>query len=422
MAQADRYIFLVQQRLYEDSIDQKGRLSVLGCYNSIPLANAAAKAAVRSLYEGVNPDSTEERYGNYDGLLFDSTVFMGAPDTDRVEVFVEKILCACYSDSIINGNDYITLNDEVEEVEDDDERGETENLEDDTLPTTLHFSLLSSKGFLAGLTFAFAGSLTRLSREEAETLVYRCGGYVVVQLTQETSYVVLGADPTRTQLKKIQELGIKTLSEKDLRYMAMGIAKSTERNGIQDGEVDDLAVVFSTSTSQRSSVAATVGTDNLDDTLPSMVRKAVNGNNVVSSCGGTEGIVFSPSVPLQPSTAATVGTAEPDLDASSTIRNVTSALIPTCLQENLDRKRSREDGTEGEDSGRVKPSPKRQKGLYSPGTKIMTRNFEYTRSSMRAQDGQQLSEQGIAVKYIEERKLPWKEPKERLVPETERAA
>ncbi|KAH6676478.1 hypothetical protein B0J14DRAFT_636618 [Halenospora varia] len=421
MAQADHYVYLVQQRLYEESIDQKGRLSVLGCYNSIRVANAAAKTEIRRLHEDGNPNSAQGRYDNYDGLLFDTTVFMGEPDTDRVDVFVEKILCASRCDGIINGDDYIPLEDEVEEVEEDDEMEEIEILEDDTPPATPHLSLSASKNSLVGLTFAFTGSLPKLSREEAEMLVYRCGGSVVAQPTKETNYVVLGANPAQTRLKKIQELGIKTISEKDLCHMATGIAKSIERDGMQDEEVDDLAVISSASTPQRSSVAATVGTANLDGASPNTVRKAMNGKNIVSYDDGTDdyAVVSSPSTPRQSSIAATVGTAELDLASSSTAQNAMSALIPTSPQGNINRKRGREEGIESETFEEDQSPPKRQKDLHSLETEIIADSSEYTQLSMKAQEEQQLSEQEIVVKSIEEEKPAVTEQEGQQLPEQE---
>ena len=65
---------------------------------------------------------------------------------------------------------------------------------------------------LTGLEFVITGKLEAFARSEAEARVKELGGKAGSDVTKETSYVVVGADPG-SKLAKAQKLGIKTLSE-----------------------------------------------------------------------------------------------------------------------------------------------------------------------------------------------------------------
>ncbi|KAK8248436.1 replication factor RFC1 C terminal domain-containing protein [Phyllosticta capitalensis] len=69
---------------------------------------------------------------------------------------------------------------------------------------------------LAGMTFVFTGLLQYLDRETAQGLVKRYGGKVTGAPSGKTSYVVLGSEAGPSKLKKIQQLGIKTINEEGL--------------------------------------------------------------------------------------------------------------------------------------------------------------------------------------------------------------
>ncbi|CRK24687.1 hypothetical protein BN1708_003828 [Verticillium longisporum] len=69
---------------------------------------------------------------------------------------------------------------------------------------------------LTGLAFVFTGVLQTIGREEAQALVKRYGGKVTGSPSSKTSYVVLGEDAGPSKLKKIQDLGIKTIDETGL--------------------------------------------------------------------------------------------------------------------------------------------------------------------------------------------------------------
>lgn len=78
---------------------------------------------------------------------------------------------------------------------------------------------------LAGLTFVFTGLLDTISRDEGQELVKRYGGKVTGAPSRKTSYVVLGNEAGPSKLRKIEELGIKTINEDGLFYL---IKKTSE--------------------------------------------------------------------------------------------------------------------------------------------------------------------------------------------------
>jgi len=65
---------------------------------------------------------------------------------------------------------------------------------------------------LAGVEFVITGKLESFTRSQAETRVKELGGKAGSDVTKETSYLVVGADPG-SKLAKAEKLGIKTLSE-----------------------------------------------------------------------------------------------------------------------------------------------------------------------------------------------------------------
>ncbi|KAK1851321.1 chromosome transmission fidelity factor [Colletotrichum chrysophilum] len=69
---------------------------------------------------------------------------------------------------------------------------------------------------LSGLTFVFTGVLQTIGREEGQALVKKYGGKVTGSPSSKTSYVVLGDDAGPSKLRKIKDLGIKTINEEGL--------------------------------------------------------------------------------------------------------------------------------------------------------------------------------------------------------------
>ena len=72
---------------------------------------------------------------------------------------------------------------------------------------------------LMGKTFVFTGLLKTLGREEGQALVKKYGGKVTTAPSGKTDFVVLGDDAGPSKLRKIKDLGIKTIDENGLFYL-----------------------------------------------------------------------------------------------------------------------------------------------------------------------------------------------------------
>lgn len=67
---------------------------------------------------------------------------------------------------------------------------------------------------LKDMTFVLTGSLDEITRDEAKERIRDLGGKVSSSVSSKTSFVVVGSDPG-SKFAKAQELGVKTLSEKE---------------------------------------------------------------------------------------------------------------------------------------------------------------------------------------------------------------
>jgi DNA ligase (NAD+) len=85
----------------------------------------------------------------------------------------------------------------------------------------LHFTYASRRpkaGPLAGSTLVLTGTLPTLSREQAKELIEQAGGKVSSAVSKKTTFVVAGED-AGSKLDKAQKLGIRILTEEDLRVL-----------------------------------------------------------------------------------------------------------------------------------------------------------------------------------------------------------
>ncbi|KAK4039132.1 replication factor RFC1 C terminal domain-containing protein [Parachaetomium inaequale] len=104
---------------------------------------------------------------------------------------------------------------------------------------------------LVGKTFVFTGLLKTISREEGQALVKRYGGKVTGAPSGKTDFVVLGDDAGPSKLRKIQELGIKTIDEEGLFYLiktmpahgggGKGAEKAKQKQEVEEKKVRDEA-------------------------------------------------------------------------------------------------------------------------------------------------------------------------------------
>jgi DNA ligase (NAD+) len=70
------------------------------------------------------------------------------------------------------------------------------------------------RGSLRDRSFVLTGSLSTMTREEAEEKILAAGGRVTTSVSRKTDFVVVGADPG-SKLRKARELGVKTLDEQE---------------------------------------------------------------------------------------------------------------------------------------------------------------------------------------------------------------
>ena len=77
------------------------------------------------------------------------------------------------------------------------------------------------EGPLHGLTFVVTGTLSTLTREEAEERIRELGGSAAASVSRKTDYVVVGESPG-SKAQRAQELGTKTLSEEEFLALLRG--------------------------------------------------------------------------------------------------------------------------------------------------------------------------------------------------------
>jgi DNA ligase (NAD+) len=76
----------------------------------------------------------------------------------------------------------------------------------------------AAAGALAGRTFVLTGTLTSMTREEAEEALVARGAKVTGSVSKKTSYVVAGTE-AGSKLARARELGVPVLDEEQLRAL-----------------------------------------------------------------------------------------------------------------------------------------------------------------------------------------------------------
>jgi DNA ligase (NAD+) len=76
----------------------------------------------------------------------------------------------------------------------------------------------SGSGVFAGKTFLFTGTLSKMSRDEAEAMVEENGGKNLSAVSKNLNYLVAG-EKAGSKLEKAQKLGIPVLSEEEFLNM-----------------------------------------------------------------------------------------------------------------------------------------------------------------------------------------------------------
>jgi DNA ligase (NAD+) len=74
---------------------------------------------------------------------------------------------------------------------------------------------------LSGKTFVLTGALESMTRDQAKAAIVRAGARVASSVSKKTDFVVAGREPG-SKLAKAKELGVKTISEDDLKRLLQG--------------------------------------------------------------------------------------------------------------------------------------------------------------------------------------------------------
>jgi DNA ligase (NAD+) len=82
-------------------------------------------------------------------------------------------------------------------------------------------------GPLAGRTVVVTGTLSSLSREQAERAIEAAGGVVGASVSKRTAFLVAGSDPGATKYQRAHKLGVEIVDEAEfLRRLDPGTAGS----------------------------------------------------------------------------------------------------------------------------------------------------------------------------------------------------
>ena len=96
-------------------------------------------------------------------------------------------------------------------------------------PTNKQTSYLESDSPWEGLTFVITGSLSSMTRKEAETLVKSLGGTATSSVTGKTNFLVAGESPG-SKLRSAEASGIPILSEQEFNNLLSDPASISDQS------------------------------------------------------------------------------------------------------------------------------------------------------------------------------------------------
>jgi len=78
---------------------------------------------------------------------------------------------------------------------------------------------LNKSGILKNKTFMFTGKLIGISRAEAKSLIEKNSGTTLSSITKNLNFLVIGEKPTKRKVDQAKNLGIKIISQDDLKKL-----------------------------------------------------------------------------------------------------------------------------------------------------------------------------------------------------------
>ena len=78
---------------------------------------------------------------------------------------------------------------------------------------------LNKNGILRNKTFMFTGKLEGMSRAEAKSLIEKNAGVTLSGVSKNLNYLIIGDKPTKKKIDQAKKLGIRILSQKDLKEL-----------------------------------------------------------------------------------------------------------------------------------------------------------------------------------------------------------
>ena len=83
----------------------------------------------------------------------------------------------------------------------------------------IHKVSINLKGIFRNKTFMFTGKLEGMSRAEAKSLIEKNSGSTVSTISKNLNYLVIGQKPTRRKIDQARSIGIKVISQEDLKKL-----------------------------------------------------------------------------------------------------------------------------------------------------------------------------------------------------------